>query len=93
MHSVQEPLQIARALAQLPLEVVRRYEHWKDVVRLSGPLGLAALPGFKDRVREGGGRKCRTSDLGPRHRVIYRVLARDVRVLAVEPAGAAPEER
>ena len=91
MHAVHEPFGIARMLAHLPLEIVRRYEHWKDVVRLSGPPGLIALPGLRDRA--GAPRRARVSDLGTRHRVIYRVRRRGVRVLEVGPVTEAGGRR
>jgi toxin HigB-1 len=31
---------------QVPLEILKRYEKWKDIAMLSGPAGLRAIRGF-----------------------------------------------
>jgi hypothetical protein len=36
-----------------PLEVLKRYEKWKDIVRLSGPPGVRLIKGFHDEVLAG----------------------------------------
>jgi addiction module RelE/StbE family toxin len=59
--------------AKVPLEVLKRYEKWKDIARLSGPQGLKRIKGFRDEALKGQWRGSRSSRLGQQWRVIYRV--------------------
>lgn len=56
----------------MPLEIKKRYEKWKDVVRISGPLGLRVIKGFHDEALKGKWAGHRSSRLGDKYRVIYR---------------------
>ena len=33
-----------------PVDILARYEKWKDIVRVSGPQGLRLIKGFQDEV-------------------------------------------
>jgi len=66
----------------VPIEVLKRYEKWKDIARLSGPLGLRAIKGFHDEALSGEWKGYRSSRLGLQWRVIYRVVA-DVLLIQV----------
>ncbi len=70
--------------AAVPREILKRYEKWKDIVRLSGPPGLRAIKGFHDEALSGEWRGHRSSRLGIQWRVIYRVVADVLLVLVVE---------
>jgi len=59
--------------AKVPLDVLKRYEKWKDIARLSGPQGLKRIKGFRDEALKGQWRGFRSSRLGQQWRVIYRV--------------------
>ena len=59
----------------VPIEILRRYEKWKDIARLSGPQGLRAIKGFHDESLSGEWKGHRSSRLGLQWRVIYRVVA------------------
>lgn len=59
----------------MPPEVLKRYEKWKDVAVMSGPAGLRLIKGFHDEALSGEWRGFRSSRLGDRWRVIYRVTA------------------
>lgn len=59
----------------VPVEVLKRYEKWKDIARLSGPPGLHAIKGFHDEALSGEWKGHRSSRLGLQWRVIYRVVA------------------
>ncbi|MFA5241984.1 MAG: hypothetical protein WC392_06340 [Sulfuricella sp.] len=38
----------------VPIEVLKRYEKWKDIARVSWPPGLRAIKGFHDEALSGG---------------------------------------
>ena len=63
---------------------MKRYEKWKDIVRLSGPQGLGLIRGFRDEALRGEWAGHRSSRLGDQYRVIYRVEAEEVHVLVLD---------
>ncbi len=63
-----------RQLAKTPREVLKRYEKWKDIARLSGPPGIRLIAGFHDEALAGKWKGSRSSRLGDQWRVIYRVV-------------------
>jgi len=73
MWQVWEHRRVDRQLAKVPREVLKRYEKWKDIARLSGPPGLRLIKGFHDEALAGEWRGFRSSRLGEQWRVIYRV--------------------
>jgi addiction module RelE/StbE family toxin len=79
-----EHRRVRRRLQRLPLEILKRYEKWKDVVMLSGPPGLRLIKGFYDEALRGEWSGHRSSRLGDQYRVIYRIRGRDVLVLVVD---------
>ena len=62
-----------KPLDSLPVEVLKRYEKWKDIVKISGPAGLKAIKGFRDEALRGEWAGHRSSRLNLQYRVIYRV--------------------
>lgn len=68
---------------QVPLEILKRYEKWKDVASLSGPQGLRAIKGFHDEALSGKWKGHRSSRLNEQGRVIYKVEAEALRVQVV----------
>jgi addiction module RelE/StbE family toxin len=66
------------------VEILKRYEKWKDIVRVSGPQGLRLIKGFHDEALRGQWENHRSSRLGLQYRVIYRVEERQVQVLVVD---------
>ncbi|MDH3627187.1 MAG: type II toxin-antitoxin system RelE/ParE family toxin [Acidobacteriota bacterium] len=84
MWEVYELRRISRRLDRLPEEVLRRYEKWKDIVRVSGPVGLRAIKGFHDESLRGKWKGHRSSRLGIQYRVIYKVEGQEVAVYVVE---------
>ena len=58
-----------------PLEILKRYEKWKDIAAMSGPMGLRLIKGFHDEALTGQWKGHRSSRLGDQWRVIYRVVA------------------
>ncbi len=71
-------------LRRLPVEILKRYEKWKDIVRVSGPQGLRLIRGFHDEALRGQWENHRSSRLGLQYRVIYRIEERRVQVLVVD---------
>ena len=84
MWEILEHRRISRQAAALPTEILKRYEKWKDIVRTSGPAGLRMIRGFRDETLRGQWKGHRSSRLGDKYRVIYRVQAREILVLVVE---------
>jgi len=74
MRRIEEHRRLDRQLSsRVPLEVLKRYEKWKDIVHLSGPVGLLAIKGFRDEALLGEWKGHRSSRLNLQWRVIYRV--------------------
>lgn len=84
MWEIYEHRRAARQLDSLPLEVLKRYEKWKDVARISGPLGLRQIRGFRDEALVGSWRGHRSSRLGGQYRVIYRIVREQVFIEVVD---------
>ena len=73
MWDVYEHTSLVRKLPRIPQEVLKRYEKWKDIVRISGPKGLRMIKGFHDESLSGKWRGHRSSRLGLQFRLIYRI--------------------
>ena len=84
MWEIFEHRRVVRRLARLPMEVLKRYEKWKDIVRISGPAGLRHIKDFRDEALRGEWRGHRSSRLGDQYRVIYRVDAGELAVMVIE---------
>lgn len=84
MWEILEHRRVSRKLSRFPLEVLKRYEKWKDIVRISGPKGLRLIKGFHDEALRGEWRGYRSSRLGIQYRVIYRVEAQEILVKVVD---------
>lgn len=83
MWEIYEHRRNARKLSRLPLEILKRYEKWKDIVVTSGPQGLRRIRGFRDEALAGLWEGHRSSRLGLHYRVLYRIEAEEVSVLVV----------
>ena len=59
MWEIFEHRRTWKQLDRLPRDVLKRYEKWKDIVRLSGPLGLRRIKGFNDEALRGDWKNCR----------------------------------
>ncbi len=84
MWHIFEHRRLDRKLTTVPIEVLKRYEKWKDIVQLSGPSGLRLIRGFRDEALKGEWKGCRASRLGQKYRVIYRVDANEIQVLVID---------
>jgi len=88
MWSIHEHRDVDKQLSgSVPLEILKRYEKWKDIAALSGPQGLRAIKGFRDEALAGKWKGYRSSRLNEQWRVIYRIVADAliVRVVRVTP--------
>lgn len=84
MWEVFEHRRVEKQLDEVPLEILKRYEKWKDIVRASGPAGLRSIRGLRDEALAGAWKAHRSSRLGQQYRVIYKVEASEVVVLVVQ---------
>jgi toxin HigB-1 len=90
MWRIEEHRRIDRQLSgKIPIEILKRYEKWKDIVRLTGPAGLRAIKGFHDEALAGEWQGHRSSRLNLQWRVIYRVEAN---VFIVEVVRVTPHD-
>ena len=80
MWEIYEHRLIGRRVRRLPVEILKRYEKWKDIVRVSGPSGLRVIKGFHDEVLRGDWKGHRSSRLGAQYRVIYRAVGQEILV-------------
>ncbi len=84
MWEVYEHRRVAGRISRLPREILKRYEKWKDIVKISGPPGLRAIKGFHHETLRGEWKRCRSSRLGLQFRVIYKIEAHNILVLVLD---------
>lgn len=75
MWRIEEHRRIDKQATVAPLEVLKRYEKWKDIAAISGPPALRLVKGLHDEALVGAWKGYRSSRLGNQWRVIYRVVA------------------
>ena len=78
MWHIEEHRRVDRQIASVPLEILKRYEKWKDISSMSGPPGIRLIKGFHDEALSGEWKGFRSSRLGDQWRVIYRVVVDDL---------------
>lgn len=78
MWEIYEHRRVVRTLNRLPVDVLQRYEKWKDIVRISGPEGLKLIRGFNDEPLRGEWNGYRSSRLNLQYRVIYKIERENV---------------
>jgi len=83
MWEIFEHRRVVRQLRKLPVEILKRYEKWKDIVAISGPPGLRLITGFHDEALSGEWKGHRSSRLGQQYRVLYRIEKEEIRVEVV----------
>jgi addiction module RelE/StbE family toxin len=85
MWQIEEHRRVDKQLSgPAPIEVLSRYEKWKDIARMSGPPGLRVIKGFHDEALSGEWKDHRSSRLGLQWRVIYRVVANVLLIQVVQ---------
>ncbi|MDH3526761.1 MAG: type II toxin-antitoxin system mRNA interferase toxin, RelE/StbE family [Gammaproteobacteria bacterium] len=83
MREVFEHKITVKQLDALPLDVLKRYEKWKDIVSISGPDGLKRIRGFRDEALRGEWKGHRSSRLNIQYRVIYKIEKEHISVMVV----------
>ncbi len=83
MWAIYEHRRVLRQIKSIPTDILKRYEKWKDIVKVSGPNGLRLIKGFHDESLRGGLKGLRPSRLGRQFRVIYMVERNQVLVQVV----------
>ncbi|MFT5163317.1 MAG: proteic killer suppression protein [Alteromonadaceae bacterium] len=74
MWEIYEHKKVQKQLKQLPADVLKHYEKFKDIIYLSGPQGLKLIRGFGDEALKGEWQGCRAARLNIQYRVIYKVV-------------------
>jgi len=83
MWRILEHRRLDKQCASGPVEILKRYEKWKDIASISGRPGLRQIAGFHDEALSGEWKGHRSSGLGGQFRVIYRVATQDLTFLVV----------
>ena len=83
MWEIFEHKRVVQQIRKLPVEILKRYEKWKDIVAISGPQGLHLIKGFNDEALSGEWKGHRSSRLGQQFRVLYRIEKEEIRVEVV----------
>lgn len=83
MWEIFEHRNLARKLPRIPVEVLKRYEKWKDIVTISGPEGLRQIKGFHDEALRGEWKEHRSSRLDKQYRVIYKIANQQLYVQVI----------
>lgn len=73
MWHIKEHRSISKICRKLPLEIVKKYELWKDIVFRHGPKKLKEFPGFNDEALQGKRKGEHSSRLSLQYRIIYAV--------------------
>ena len=89
MWRIEERRRIDKQIGSLPIEILKRYEKWKDIVSISGPEGLRHIRGFRDEALRGEWKGCRSSRLNIQYRVIYRI---DKDIVLVQVINVTPHD-
>ena len=87
MWRIEEHRRVDKQLDEVPLDILKRYEKWKDIAMISGPPGLRMIKGFHDEALHGQWQGYRSSRLSLKYRVIYRLVAQQLlfQVVQVTP--------
>ena len=84
MWQVLEHRRVVRRIPKTPVDVLKRYEKWKDIVSVSGPQGLQRIKGFRGEALSGDWKGHRSSRLGGQYRIIYLVEEQNVVVKVID---------
>jgi toxin HigB-1 len=79
MWRIEEHRRLDQQCASSRQEILKRYEKWKDIATISGPLGLRQFDGLNDEALSGTWKGFPSSLLGLQYRIIYRVVADEMR--------------
>jgi len=83
MWEIYEHRRVSKQLISLPVEILKRYEKWKDIAKISGPGGLRFINGFHDEALRGEWKGFRSSRLSINYRIIYKIVEMDILVQVI----------
>ena len=84
MWHIREHYKLNKIIAKLPLQVVKKYELWKNIVFRHGPDKLREFPGFHDEILKGEYEGQRSSRLNIQYRVMYSVEKELISVYVID---------
>ena len=84
MWQIYEHNSLVKRFIKIPVEILKRYEKWKDIVEISGPNGLKMIKGFHDESLQGKWRGYRSSRLGLKYRLIYKTEDKKLYVKVID---------
>jgi len=84
MWEIYEHNLLVKKIERIPVEVLKRYEKWKDIVTISGPNGLKLIKGFHDESLKGKWQGFRSSRLGKQYRLIYKIENKKLYVKVID---------
>ena len=87
MWLIYEHRRVSRQIVTIPEGILKRYEKWKDIVTVTGPEGLRLIKGYHDESLRGEWKGCRSSRLGSKYRVIYKIIRDQILVQGVNIAA------
>jgi addiction module RelE/StbE family toxin len=86
MWKILEHKRLDRRFKSLSVDVLKRYEKWKDIISISGPDSLGLIRGFRDEALREQWKGFRSSRLSLKYRVIYKIEALEVLVKVIDVA-------
>jgi addiction module RelE/StbE family toxin len=84
MWKIYEHKSALKGLKSLPIDILKRYEKWKDIVAISGPNGLKQIKGFNDEPLKDKWKGHRSSRLNIQYRIIYKIEGEQLFVKVVK---------
>jgi len=84
MWHIRENHKIEKTIPKLPVQVIKKYELWKNIVFRHGPEKLKEFPGFNDEKLKGNRSGQRSSRLSLLYRVIYEVERESISVYIID---------
>ena len=84
MWEIYEHHSLVRKLEKIPVEILKRYEKWKDIVGISGPDSLKLIKGFHDEALKEQWQGFRSSRLGKQYRLIYKIENKKLYVKVID---------
>ena len=84
MWHIREHHKLDKIIAKLPLQVVKKYELWKNIVFRHGPDKLREFSGFHDEKLKGDREGQRSSRLNIQYRIIYYIEKEIVTVYVID---------
>ena len=84
MWKIYEHKNAIKQLKILPINILKRYEKWKDIVAISGQKGLKLIKGFNDEPLRGEWKGHRSSRLNIQYRIVYKIEKEELFVKVVK---------